>query len=93
MAKKDRTSLGELFQRTKFTDENSADMFEKDEKPPEKEFDKSAVHIMKKVLKKKRPSVSSKSSTANSGGTTDSASAETKLHKVPLHIQLFRFKH
>lgn len=78
VAKKEhRTSLGELFQRTKLAEENSGSKCEREEKRTDKEADKSAVHIMKKMLKKKMLHASRSS---NAG--VDSASAETKLHKV-----------
>ncbi|KAL8520209.1 hypothetical protein ACS0TY_010936 [Phlomoides rotata] len=64
--KEQRTSLGELFQKTKQAEESGT----KFEKRNEKESDKSAVHVMKKLLKKK---------------IMDSTTAETKLHKI-LHI-------
>lgn len=79
--KENRTSLGELFQRTKITEENFGSKYDKDEKRTDKEGDKSAVHLMKKMLKKKMLNAS-RSSTAATGGNIDSASAETKLHKV-----------
>ncbi|KAL4333272.1 hypothetical protein GQ457_07G017430 [Hibiscus cannabinus] len=82
--KEQRTSLGELFQRTKITEESFGSKYDKEEKRMEKEGDKSAVQIMKKILKKKMLNAS-RSSTAATGGTTDSASAETKLHKI-LHM-------
>ncbi|RDX87446.1 Protein LAZY 1, partial [Mucuna pruriens] len=72
--KEHRTSLGELFQRTKLAEDN----FDKREPPP----DKSAMHLMKKKLKKRMLHASSRSSTA---GPVDSASAEKKLHKI-LHM-------
>ena len=82
VAKKEhRTSLGELFQRTKITEENFGSKYDKEEKRTEKEGDKSAVHIMKKMLKKKMLNAS-RSSTVATAGNIDSASAETKLHKV-----------
>ncbi|KAI4343415.1 hypothetical protein L6164_010765 [Bauhinia variegata] len=82
VAKKEyRTSLGELFQRSKLAEENSGAKCEKEDKRTEKEADKSAMHVMKKKLKKKMLHASSRSS-ASSGGTADSASAETKLHKI-----------
>ncbi|GFQ06698.1 hypothetical protein PHJA_002813800 [Phtheirospermum japonicum] len=77
--KEQRTSLGELFQKTKQADENCAT---KSEKRVEKETDKSAVHVMKKMLKKRIVHASSKSSTA--GTTIDSTTAEKKLHKATL---------
>ncbi|CAK9144338.1 unnamed protein product [Ilex paraguariensis] len=73
--KEHRASLGELFQKTKLAEEKRTD----------KETEKSAVHLMKKILKKTMLHPSSRSSTADSGGTADPASAETKLHKI-LHM-------
>lgn len=86
VAKKEhRTSLGELFQKTKLAEENSGFKFEREEKRPEKEADKSAMNLMKKILKKKMLHASSRSpSSAGGGSSVDSASAETKLHKVCL---------
>lgn len=86
VAKKEhRTSLGELFQMTKMAEENySGTKCDRDqERRSEKEADKSAMHLMKKLLKKKMLHASSRTSTeAAAGGTLDSASAEKKLHKV-----------
>ncbi|KAI4336556.1 hypothetical protein L6164_015069 [Bauhinia variegata] len=85
VAKKEhRTSLGELFQRSKLAEENSGSKCEREDKRTEREPDKSAMHLMKKKLKKKMLHASSRSSTSG-GGTVDSASAETKLHKI-LHM-------
>lgn len=79
VAKKEhRTSLGELFQRSKLAEENSGAKGERDERRTEKEADKSAIQLMKKILKKKMLHASSRSSTAAGGGPLDSASAETK---------------
>lgn len=76
--KEHRTSLGELFQRTKVAEENPGNKFEREEKRnTDKEADKSAVHLMKKILKKKMLHASRSSG-------VDSTSAETKLHKVLL---------
>ena len=84
VAKKEhRTSLGELFQRSKLSEENFGAKGEKDDKRTEREADKSALHLMKKMLKKRTLHTSSRSSTS-SGGPVDSASAEKKLHKVQL---------
>lgn len=77
-----RTSLGELFQKTKQTEENSGTKSDRGEKRTEKETDKSAVHVMKKMLKRRIIHASSRSTTANSGGVIDSTTAETKLQKV-----------
>lgn len=73
--KENRTSLGELFQRTK-AEENSGPKSDRGEKKMEKETDKSAVFLMKKLLKKKILQAS------RSSAAHDAASAETKLHKV-----------
>ncbi|KAA8533337.1 hypothetical protein F0562_033130 [Nyssa sinensis] len=52
----------------------------------EKETDKSAVHLMKKMLKRRMLHASSRSSAIATGGNVDSASStETKLHKI-LHM-------
>ncbi|KAK3035859.1 hypothetical protein RJ639_032996, partial [Escallonia herrerae] len=86
MAKKEhRTSLGELFQKTKMAEEISGPKCDRGEKRTEKETDKSAVHLMKKILKKRMLHTSNRSSAAASGGIGDSASAETKVHKI-LHM-------
>lgn len=79
--KENRTSLGELFQRTK-AEENSGAKFDRGEKKMEKETDKSAVFLVKKLLKKKILQASRNSVGA---AANDAASAETKLHKI-LHI-------
>ncbi|KAK4377054.1 hypothetical protein RND71_003350 [Anisodus tanguticus] len=85
-AKKERRpSLGELFQKTKLAEENYG---AKSEKRTDKDSDKSAVHLMKKILKKKMLHASSRNSVA-SGGTVDSVSAESKPHKI---LQLFHRK-
>ena len=78
VAKKEhRTSLAELLQRTKITEENFGSKYDKEEKRTEKEGDKSTVvHIMRKMFN------ASRSSTAATRGNIDSASAEKKLHKV-----------
>ena len=78
VAKKEhRTSLGELFQRSK-AEENYGAKFEKEDK---READKSAMNLMKKKLKKRMPHAPPRNS-VSIGGTLDPASAETKLHKV-----------
>ncbi|KAG5521795.1 hypothetical protein RHGRI_034126 [Rhododendron griersonianum] len=84
--KEHRTSLGELFQKTKVAEENSTTpKLERGEKRVDKETDKSAINLMKKMLKKKLVHASSRTSTAMMGGNVDSSSAETKLHKI-LHM-------
>lgn len=80
--KEHRTSLGELFQRTKIAEENYVAKSERGEKRTEKETDKSAIHLMKKMLKKRMVHGSSRSSTTSTGGNVGSASSETKLHKI-----------
>lgn len=80
--KENRTSLGELFQRSKIAEENAGAKFDKEDKRAEEDIDKSAMHLMKKKLKKRMLSASSRSSAAAVDGFNDSASAETKLHKV-----------
>ncbi|XP_059446899.1 protein LAZY 1-like [Corylus avellana] len=90
VAKKEhRTSLGELFQMSKMAEENSGTKCEREERRSEKEADKSAMHLMKKLLKKKMLHASSRSSTDAAGGPLDSASAEKKLHKI---LQMFHRK-
>ncbi|KAK6139138.1 hypothetical protein DH2020_027118 [Rehmannia glutinosa] len=83
--KEQRTSLGELFQKTKQAEDNSGTKWDRGEKRTEKETDKSAVHAMKKMLKRRTIHASSRSSTATQGGIIDSTTAETKLQKI-LHI-------
>lgn len=85
--KEQRTSLGELFQKARQVEDNSAAKSEKAEKRTEKDTDKSAVHLMKKMLKKRIIHAPSKNSTTTGGGTMDSASAETKLQKVRICTQ------
>ncbi|KAM2541515.1 hypothetical protein TB2_021072 [Malus domestica] len=82
VAKKEhRTSLGELFQRTKLAEEISGAELIKEEK----RADKSAMHLIKKMLKKKMLHASSR----GSGRAADHASAETKLNKI---LHMFRRK-
>ncbi|KAL8121391.1 protein LAZY 1-like [Apium graveolens] len=76
-----KTSLGELFQKTKMAEENSEIKYEIGEKRAEKEEDRSAAKLLKKLLKKKTIHASSRSSTS-SGGTTDSATAYKKRTKI-----------
>lgn len=83
--KEHRPSLGELFQKTKLAEENYGAKYEK---RTEKDSDKSAVHLMKKILKKKMLHASSRNSVV-SGGTVDSVSAEPKPHKI---LQMFHRK-
>lgn len=65
-AKKERrTSLGELFQKTNTAEEITRAKSIKVEKQKDKETDKSAVHLMKKILKGRQLNSSSKRSTAD----------------------------
>ena len=84
--KEHRTSLGELFQRSKITEQdNGGGKSEREEKRVEKDqAEKSAMNLMKKKLKKKMLHASSRSSASGATGVgqADSAPSETKLHKV-----------
>ncbi|XP_076926645.1 protein LAZY 1-like [Bidens hawaiensis] len=77
--KEHRTSLGELFQKTKLTEESNGNKCNRVEKLKEKDGEKSAVQLMKKILKGRK----------GSGGTMDTASADKKLNKI---LQLFHRK-
>ncbi|XP_073027235.1 protein LAZY 1-like isoform X2 [Primulina eburnea] len=83
--KEHRTSLGELFQKSKIVEDNSGTKSDRSEKRLDKETDKSAVYLMKKILKKRMLHASSRSNTPSSGGAVDTATADKKLHKI-LHI-------
>ncbi|XP_014512709.1 protein LAZY 1 [Vigna radiata var. radiata] len=85
--KEHRTSLGELFQRTKLAEENIGGNNKDDNKRSEREADKSAMYLMKKKLKKRMLHTSSRSSSSATAAAqpVDSASAERKLHKI-LHM-------
>ncbi|KAK7273125.1 hypothetical protein RIF29_14171 [Crotalaria pallida] len=90
MAKKEhRTSLGELFQKSKLAEENISEKSEKEDKRNEREAEKSAINLMKEKLKKVMPHASSKNSTSISVGHVDFATAETKLNKI---LHMFRKK-
>lgn len=82
-----KASLKELFQKTKIAEENSKIKYERAEKRAVKEADRSAVKLLKTLLKKKMIHASSRSSTTSSGGTTDSATAYKKRPKVCLLMQ------
>jgi hypothetical protein len=89
--KEHRTSLGELFQRSKLAEENNFGMkFEKEfDKRSERDGEKySAMNLMKEKVKKRMfHSCSKNSASMNGGGSVDSASAaETKLNKVNIVI-------
>nr|DAD34195.1 TPA_asm: hypothetical protein HUJ06_004835 [Nelumbo nucifera] len=89
VAKKEhRMSLGELFLKSKMADDNSAGKCDKDEKRAEKDAEKSGVHLMKKMLKRRVPnSTTSRSSAA--AAPADPVSAEKKTHKI---LQMFHRK-
>ncbi|KAL8258431.1 hypothetical protein R6Q59_030472 [Mikania micrantha] len=63
--KEHRTSLGELFQRTKIVEDITGGKINKTEKLKEKETEKSAVCLMKKILKGRSHYSSSKHSTTD----------------------------
>ncbi|XP_019426823.1 PREDICTED: protein LAZY 1-like isoform X2 [Lupinus angustifolius] len=71
--KENRTSLGELFQKSKLEEENFGAKCEKDDRRTEREAYKSAMQLVKKKLK------------IGILHTVDPASAEKKLHKI-LHM-------
>ncbi|KAE9618612.1 hypothetical protein Lalb_Chr02g0144551 [Lupinus albus] len=75
--KENRTSLGELFQRSKLEEENFGVKCEKGERRTEREAYKSAMQLVKKKLK------------IGILHTVDPASAEKKLHKI---IHMFNKK-
>lgn len=93
VVKKEKASLGELFQRTKITTENCPGKCQVEEIEA-KHRDKSANHFMKKMMKKLHTlSKNSKRAAAGCttdsiqtkkklGGATDSDSTKKKLHKV-----------
>ncbi|XP_004310225.1 PREDICTED: uncharacterized protein LOC101307273 isoform X2 [Fragaria vesca subsp. vesca] len=87
--KEQRTSLGELFQKSKLTEENysGAKLSKEEKRADQKEADKSSIHLMKKKLMKKvlHMNASSRSSTA----AGEPGSAETKLNKI---LQMFHRK-
>ncbi|MED6209924.1 hypothetical protein PIB30_059406 [Stylosanthes scabra] len=84
VAKKEhRTSLGELFQRSKLAEESAKNNENKEEK---REGDKSAMNMVKEKLKKR---ILHHASSRNSTSIHDSSSAETKLNKI---LHMFRKK-
>lgn len=81
MPKKDhRTSLGELFQNSKAVE----DYYK--EKSGKRETDKSAIQLMKKLLKKTKIHTSSKNKSTSPGSTEDTLFTDTKLAKVLRNI-------
>ncbi|KAJ7957527.1 protein LAZY 1-like [Quillaja saponaria] len=87
--KENRTSLRDLFQKSKVAEENSRAKYERDDRKTEGEAEKSAMHLMKNKLKKKMLPASSRSAMSPSGGSVGSALSETKLHKI---LQMFHKK-
>ncbi|KAL2484422.1 hypothetical protein Adt_29178 [Abeliophyllum distichum] len=83
--KEHRTSLGDLFQKTQLAEENPGGKSDR----TEKRTDKSVVHIMKRMIKRRMLHASTTSSTEASGAQLDSASAETKMCKI---LQMFHRK-
>lgn len=75
-----RTTLGELFQRSKQADQDNLVGAKDDTDNKKEEANKSAMHLMRKKLKKKRtPHASSQTS-------VDSTSADRKLHNKILQM-------
>uniref|UniRef100_A0A7N0UTW6 Serine/threonine-protein phosphatase n=1 Tax=Kalanchoe fedtschenkoi TaxID=63787 RepID=A0A7N0UTW6_KALFE len=84
--KEHRTSLGELFQRSKSGEDFYKEKFERSGK---READKSAIQLMKKILKKTKLHISSKNTNTSAGATDDITVTETKLTKI---LQMFHRK-
>lgn len=82
--KKERASLGELFQITEVQDKHSENIHGKEKK--QSSSHKSAKHLVKKVLKKIHPSPSSRSSVS---GKTEVDSTKKKFQKVWLFLLCF----
>lgn len=74
--KKERASLGELFQKTEMQDTHSETRYGK-KKNQTSPTHKSAKHLVKKVLKKLHPS-----SRSSASGKTEVASTKKKFQKV-----------
>ncbi|EPS58489.1 hypothetical protein M569_16326, partial [Genlisea aurea] len=80
--KERRPSLEELLQKTKQADENSEMKPGMEGKLNGKRAYNSAVHLMKKLLKRRTINPSAKSFSATSGATSESAKAKKKSIKV-----------
>ncbi|CAL1355074.1 unnamed protein product [Linum trigynum] len=82
--KETRTSLGELFQRSKMCEDENGGKWEGAEKKNEKEGEKFHVQVLKKMMMKKlMRACSRKSDDDGSGGASaEYGSAEKKLHKI-----------
>lgn len=81
--RKERASLGELFHRTKTTSQDCTETGVRAETQV-KQTHKSAMHIMRKMLKKAH---SCSKSCNTSGDDAVSASTNKRLHKVCLHYR------
>ncbi|PWA86708.1 hypothetical protein CTI12_AA138330 [Artemisia annua] len=81
--KDQRTTLLELFDKTKMREEK-VEAKHNIGKQNEKKTVKSPVHLMGKILKRKMSHASSKHSTPASIGTIDFAITDEKLHKIPM---------
>lgn len=88
--KEHRTSLGELFQRSKTAEEHCGARGEAEQNPMEKETDRYPVSLVTNKLKKRVLHRASNIMTA--GIKTDSASGETTLHKVTTFPHLLMHK-
>ncbi|XP_057758086.1 protein LAZY 1-like isoform X1 [Arachis stenosperma] len=86
--KEHRTSLGELFQRSKLAEECAKNNNNNENKEEKREGDKSAMNMVKEKLKKR---ILHHASSRNSTSMNDSSScaAETKLNKI---LHMFRKK-
>uniref|UniRef100_A0A7N0TME5 LAZY1 n=1 Tax=Kalanchoe fedtschenkoi TaxID=63787 RepID=A0A7N0TME5_KALFE len=84
--KEQRTSLGELFQRSKAAEDYYK---QKSDKSGKREAEKSAIQLMKKILKKTKLHTSSKNTNTSAGATDDITFTETKLTKI---LQMFQRK-
>ncbi|XP_058103156.1 protein LAZY 1 isoform X2 [Magnolia sinica] len=84
--KEHRTSLGELFMRSRMAEENGGKGVSGKCDEKRDGGDKSGVHRVKKMLKRRTtmPGATSRNS-AGAGMAPDTVTAETKLHKI-LHI-------
>ncbi|KAJ9563865.1 hypothetical protein OSB04_009025 [Centaurea solstitialis] len=81
IVKDHRSSLWELFQKTKKAEEKTEPKSNLGMQK-EKKTDKSSVHLMKNILKRRILHPRSQCSTAASVGTINSTSADEKLHKI-----------
>jgi hypothetical protein len=80
-----RTTLAELFHRSKLADQDNLVGARDDTDKDKEEANKSAMHLMRKKLKKKRMLH------ASSQTSVDSASADRKLHNKVLQTYFFLY--